>query len=1015
MSEPDRPIASRYSQRLKGASLWKFHMTVSEFNQLRKSLMEAGNLNNTDPRDCALYFAEWWKRCYNGHFPSKEQVFSSIANGQSFDDEAFYKHARKGANLLGIPWIKRQNTLYFKTLLLQGGLPIKHISNNKGHYKKFLIKILEINPASIDDFAFDPTITSLLPGSARNDEIYECCLAIVKAINEEDQEYLALLDDDQDLKDISGELRIKKQSLTASRKHSRFKAAWVFEPDKAKIRLYLGIAEMSGEEFSRLFLIEKHDPVIDFEYKLFYNDLIICKFVRRANGHFRTDWLKNDLSWDGKDSFPELYVSDTSGIEYNCKHLITYLPKLDKPTLWSQYSETQWIMEKGSHINQDEGFILFPDDYQTSTTDGLYNLQLYGVPFHWVPFQQTILLNRSSEKQLFKTNSKKIEWYFADQKPKWMERANGYVTRRNPKIVVYDENGESIKNCRYRWRQKPVTIWSDWSIPMPPGWAEIEIQAADLVEYEECFNIGLLEANVSSSSLHEAEVDLLNNVFSFRINESAVLGIDKLNDNRIRLTIKDTACLPTAIQASIKKHGQSKSLTYEIVPPFKGIEIIDNGQRIVANGSSFHLGALYGYRLLSNQSNLVVNFFNTGRPGIIISEHLSERFIPLRTFEDKIVQLFTLSDSMDSDAEIVMEIVEELGHSQKKVKSYTIKRYTQKIDSFFDENQELVVNTGPVHVDLYAIPLDCRNDQLELQDLANNGSQYFFRSSAGLDKFIVFSARENDVKVQPAFLSLDPKNESTSGEDRVKRIIKLKDELLAAGYSDDIWQRFLNYYHICLNNELPFSTFDILRAAGFSSLLAAKIFIFLTCFDESQTFAEVTYQKLENDLGFCFHWINKEHWYQAMEWLANDTDPCLMMEFFTAVKCHFYNINPVQQFEKTANYVLQDTKPKIETGFHLNGRINLLRGSLGGKVLTELPRQSPRVPEIYKEIIPVGNDTAAIKVLLKSPLSVALSISGKDEGLWGQENENIRRNVKYSQQLDPKWYGEAINYALSKL
>jgi len=35
--------------------------------------------------------------------------------------------------------------------------------------------------------------------------------------------------------------------------------------------------------------------------------------------------------------------------------------------------------------------------------------------------------------------------------------------------------------------------------------------------------------------------------------------------------------------------------------------------------------------------------------------------------------------------------------------------------------------------------------------------------------------------------------------------------------------------------------------------------------------------------------------------------------------------------------------------------------------------------------------------------------------LWDRENEYVRRNVKYCYQLNPEWYGEAINYCLTKL
>jgi len=46
---------------------------------------------------------------------------------------------------------------------------------------------------------------------------------------------------------------------------------------------------------------------------------------------------------------------------------------------------------------------------------------------------------------------------------------------------------------------------------------------------------------------------------------------------------------------------------------------------------------------------------------------------------------------------------------------------------------------------------------------------------------------------------------------------------------------------------------------------------------------------------------------------------------------------------------------------------------------------------------------------------VALSIAGKDEALWHEDNEFRRRNIRYAQQLNPEWYAEALNYCLTKI
>ena len=81
-------------------------------------------------------------------------IFKSIGGNIQFnlDAQRFYKIAKKGAEMLGINWISKQNTLYFRTLLLQGGLPLNHISANKSNYKNFLIAVLEEQPEKIEDF-----------------------------------------------------------------------------------------------------------------------------------------------------------------------------------------------------------------------------------------------------------------------------------------------------------------------------------------------------------------------------------------------------------------------------------------------------------------------------------------------------------------------------------------------------------------------------------------------------------------------------------------------------------------------------------------------------------------------------------------------------------------------------------------------------------------------------------------------------------------------------------------------
>ena len=107
-----------------GNTIWKQGFSEQDY-QLLKSQLKDVSLFDLDPRDAFLYYAEWWKNEYSGGKPSKKMIFDSIGGliATRMDEDQFYKKARDGARRLGVKWIVRTNTLYFRTMLMQGGLP----------------------------------------------------------------------------------------------------------------------------------------------------------------------------------------------------------------------------------------------------------------------------------------------------------------------------------------------------------------------------------------------------------------------------------------------------------------------------------------------------------------------------------------------------------------------------------------------------------------------------------------------------------------------------------------------------------------------------------------------------------------------------------------------------------------------------------------------------------------------------------------------------------------------------
>lgn len=1016
-------LANRELSSHDGRAFWKYHLSDNEFDQLRLHLTESRSLFYIDPKDCALYYAEWWKRCYNGGSPSKLEIFLSISPNHFFNEEEFYVHARKGAQILGIKWIKGQNTLYFKTLLLQGGLPINHIHNNQKAYASFLLRILQLNPVTIDDFAFDYEITKLLPASSRNEIIYENCLEIVKG---ENQDFLSVLDSTQELKQIADLIR-KPKNATQILSRSKLKVYWILnqENEQYKIHLYLSIPEsISADILANIFFNSNPNTTLLNEYQLFVNGDLSCKFKKKLEGSYRTIWFNNhNLNWDGTESLPEVYLKDIGGNKTVVTNLINSYPKLSEPTLWSIYSEKEWVLEKGKNSSHETAFVLFPPDSHEIIEGGnnpiVNRILILNSQLNWINFSDEIKLkNNAGDVFKFGTNKKKFDWYILGLKPEWMFKANLPVVRNHLKIVVFNEHGDRINNPELKWRKKDAYLsWQDLTGALPIGCLEVKIIANGAEEIDELFNIGNLDLIFSSNKLNTANIEVINDQFNFKINQQQEYNVEILSSTNVRLTLTNNNRLPKSISGSLSLAQQRKTLHFELIPPFNGVEILDVNGDIIPNNTTLFIENLYGYRIMSNDENLEVNIYNNSRPDIIISQSLRSHYSPVRELEESIQKLARLSDVMSKYSFVVLEICREAkaNGSQKKIKSYQIRNYTDTVMKDYDENNKLVLTLNSYsHTELYAVPVNCQLDEIALYSLINKDGRYTFDTENNRYKFLVFSNSEKNASVLPAIVSTIPITEENREPNTPARIEAYKQKMLDEDSNGNTWQILFQYFNICINNNLPFSTFDILRSLCISSELAAKAFVFFVYSDEKEKFVIEHCKELEDDLGFSFHWISKNDWGNAIEWIGAYQNKELLEIVFDCIDAHFKNLYPGDNFVKIHKYILGE---RIVQANLINTPENIikLRSSFGARVLNELPRACPKIPEAFKEILPINDTNQMVKILMKAPLAVALSISAKDYSIWDLEADNIRRNIKYSQELNSRWYSEAICYCLSRL
>tara|TARA_B110000114_G_C15095445_1_gene401086 strand:- start:2249 stop:5302 length:3054 start_codon:yes stop_codon:yes gene_type:complete len=1010
-------LIKRNLNKHDGRPLWKYLLNLEELNDLKKTLQLSASSVILDPRDVSMYYAQWWKRNYNGGIPSKQEVFESIEGNIKYfyNEEEFYKLAKKGAQLLGVKWIKKQNTLYFKTLLLQGGLPLKHISENQSTYKAFLEAVLEEQPETIEDFIFKTHITNLLPKSSQNDVIYENCFEIVKSILNEDGQYDQLLESEESLKEIASSLKIKRASLKRKVRQSKPKNYWLlsFKNNECKINLRLGLAnKYTKEALSDIIGFD----AIDRTYQFYMEDNLICIFRKMANGQFKTDWHNQEnKEWDNAVGLPYAYVIDNNQ-KVEVKDFIQLTPNIEEPTLWSKFNDNEWRLIKGTTAANKEAAVLYPSDWHVCSLAS--QVTLFSKKMDWLPFEGEIIL-KSNEggKRSYLSGVSSFDWIIESKKPKWMLKSNLPVVQGVPKVFVYDEDGYYINKNKfkvYTRRHNSKDAWENISALnfIHIGCYDLKIVKDELVTYDVYYNIGRLKAEYFNQSIFSAKIKFINpDGFDCELYDTELIHIDKEYDY-FNLNTGNTK-IPKLVQGALG-YTSNRKLLFAIVSPFQGMEITDKDGQIIQSDQQISLANIYGMRLLSTpDKEIFLRIRNSLKRDVVITKVIKEGTQqPLISFKDEIVRLFYLDDAMDNSNKVNLELSQG---NEKRI--YKIAGFSHTLDVMNQLEREVSIFPSNDNLELFAVPLNCSSDHIDVIPLMENESSYSIPQTNISSQFIIISSKNEEYKLMPRFVNtIEFTPETVVNQTdievnlKIERIDNYHDELSNANFKDDIWKLVLAYFNICIQYDIPFSTFDQLRAISRSSKVASRAFLFLGINQyDSIEYIQKAIPEMEKDLGFCFHWIAKIDWENSIK-EANMPDDYKYLTNIVKLVSSYMSENELQELFQFINGSNIDSEPVLQRN------IIDLRSKLGERVLRELPYKSPKINNNYHIQI---EEHVTVRLLLHAPIAVAESITNmqKEYTIWGgdEKREVIRRNIQYSQYLTPNFYNKTILHALNKI
>lgn len=1009
-------LLARYElQSHDGRRLWEYKVTEEEYTQL-KSILSIAPSSLIDPRDAVLYYSEWWKRIYDGGRPSKEEVYNSLGRpfSTAFNSENFYELAKRGANILGIKWLSRQYTLYFRTLLLQGGIPIKHVSENAGAYRDFLLRLLDLQIQTVEEILMNPSLVGTLPVSSRNDIIFENCLEIINGLRNNQDNLSELFGSNEKLSVISKALKEHKLEKRINLGVRRPRAFWVLRMHGVDKGIYLrvGFNDLYSLEELKVVLTPPQPEHFDaFSIQVFVEDNKICSFVRTIGGSYKTFWDSNSkLKWNLEREIPSVYCV-TENQKWEITNLVTTQPSVDEPTLWASIGESEWRLMRGNFFQtSDEVLIIYPNDWQAKDVS-LEGTELLISNFKFFASKVTtdvILTNNSNEIE-FRTNNQQFEYSIISQKPKWISNSSLPIIINQLRVQVFDNEGNSVDSSQFAIfiktsRHEPWRILNRGRVETI-GVIEIKIEFDGKFVTDKVYNIGSLELTISNQTPETATLNWQNRVANLGIwwGESDDYTVTS-QKNIDHFSLRSLEKIPSFLSCRLKL-GLEQSIYLKLNSPFTGVGLIDKNGELLEQDSILFLPNLYGIRLLrSPYKKVTIKMWNDLRPEVIIYKEVLFHLQPLISYKESIQLLYSLADSMNHLNGVNIEVFD---HS-KDIRFF-VKGFSNTINNVQDQLNGVVEVSGDISdLNLYAIKLNAPHEsELVIPMEGNIEGKFSLPEGISKGQFIIVSDKHSGAQLQPRFINTDPDYVGTTANDR---IVAYKERLLNEDFNSNIWKELLIYYNICVQYNLPFSTFDQIRAIGICSEVAAKAFFFLGLSTKTtkNDFIQSQVTALERDLGFCFHWIKRKDWEISIKAVLDSTENRFSATVLDLLKSYF----DFSQLEVLFDYVFDRG---IRTEPITNMLIMNLRQQLGIDVINALPQLSPDIRQNYN--FP-NLDRIIVKLLIKSPIAIAESIYyPEDMAIWSNDErvQKIKRNIQYARYLAPEFYAKVLYRMLTQL
>ena len=847
--------------------LWKLKVSDSEYGELKSLLSKAARGWESSPfhylrKECALYFAEFWRREYHDGPHAIHNVYQSLFDGpQTFSvydkEDAFYDAAKAGAKHLHIEIYKGETTQYLDSMFYQGGLPMRLVTLNDKNsvWDRFTRGLINRH------FDFEELKLGKIATESRS--LKEYCDTLSDAIEKEQFLLMPFFCKDEYDPWFVFLKALAHQERTRQRQLHPFSLDWEFVVDERRGSISSKYIVKGLQRLPEEFLLSQYLHSSQFfSVQVRVNGQAVETYdyqnrFCRYNVFSKHPYHDGDVVSLFLHEKENAYLSDT--LDLNVPHLL--------------YREKDGKYLLGNRLGTLRSLILIPEGWEITDS---------GVPLKELDWEGKTLrgafLDESFDSEIMVSSSDGNITFSANAKLYWSEILS--VPLYLPDIIepLYDADNlqmllcsdgdslpQTVRSNDIEFRSKGDSVWSNRPT-FGDIFARVHGRNGEFVTPVNLINIGSLSVITLGSDKDSCTMKILWPYGSVHCCEGTLK-----NDNV--WSIEKGRCPdPRRIHFTLVPNGNpSAQFTVSVRAPFKDFSIIDNDGNPVGSVCQVPYGDIDKYQYhLAGQGIKAYSFGGVRRELkwdadklFIYEDGRSLRPVP---FEGSLLTLFdsreTLRSLLDKTSKGILDASVQVFFEIDQFRKMTlnIKESPFRIEQV--PGNHLIIQDGNRMPVQYRHALKLFN----LSDPAIPQVSIRFDEEKGFVLPVEKQSWERALvtgrtrgRILPAMVEWD--RVLTPGEReefRKQSIERISTEIEQAKLGDDTWNRLSGWFNRSQQEDIPASSLLDLTclAKEGKSLLLFTFQQYINCkTEEEQETAKGQLFSLSTDLAFEWYWI----------------------------------------------------------------------------------------------------------------------------------------------------------------